>query len=85
LTVLLGIFALGSAIYIGFIMALDKILIHAMGYVLSLWGIRSILIGDVKIFPSYFECAVLSMYLILFVGVIFRIIKGKKQPLGQND
>jgi hypothetical protein len=76
MTILLGIIALVSAIYIGFIIALDKILMHAMGYVLGLWGIRSILIGGVKIFPSYFEYAVLLMYLILFTGVIFRRIKG---------
>jgi len=77
MTILLGIIAFVSAIYIGFIIALDKILMHVMGYVLGLWGIRSILIGDVKIFPSYFEYAILLMYLILFIGVIFRRIKGK--------
>jgi hypothetical protein len=48
-----------------------------IGYVIGSGGIRNMLIGDLKIFPSYFDYSLLGMYLLLFAGKIFRIIEGK--------
>jgi hypothetical protein len=76
MTIILGIFAFAGVFYIGFRAPFKNLPIHIIGYVLSLWGIRSILLGDTKIFLSYFDYTVLFMYCLLFAGVIFRLIKG---------
>jgi hypothetical protein len=76
MTIILGIIAFFSAYYIGFKTPFNAIAIQVIGYIIGLWGIRSILLGDLRIFPSYFEYAVLSTFLILFSGIIFRKIKG---------
>jgi hypothetical protein len=76
MTVILGAIALLSALYIGFRAPFKDVSIQVIGYVIGLWGIRNILIGDLKIFPCYFDYAVLSMYVLLFAGIVFRKIKG---------
>ena len=76
MTVVLGTIALLSALYIGFKTPFKDVPIQVIGYVIGVWGIRNILIGDLKIFPSYFDCALLGMYVLLFAGMIFRRIRG---------
>lgn len=77
MTVVLGAVALLSALYIGFKTPFKDVPIQVIGYVVGVWGIRNMLIGDLKIFPSYFDYALLGMYLLLFAGIIFRKIKGE--------
>jgi hypothetical protein len=76
MTVVLGTIALFSALAIGFKTRFKDLPIQLIGYVIGVWGIRSILLGDLKIFPSYFDYIILGMYVLLFAGIIFRIIKG---------
>ena len=76
MTIVLGGIALISSIYVGFKTPFKEIPIHVTGLIIGLWGIRNILLGDVKIFPSYFDYVLLGIYLILFAGIIFRKIKG---------
>jgi hypothetical protein len=76
MTAVLGIIALLSAFYIGFKTPFKDVPIQVIGYVIGVWGIRSILMGDLKIFPSYFDYALLWMYVLLFAGIVFRKIKG---------
>jgi len=77
MTVVLGAIALLSALYIGFKTPFKDVPIQVIGYVIGVWGIRNMLVGGLKIFPSYFDYALLGMYVLLFAGIIFRIIKGK--------
>jgi len=80
MTVILGIFALVSAIYVGFITPFKEIPLHVTGLIIALWGIRNILMGDFKVFPTYFDYTLLGIYLVLFGGIAFRTIKGGKPP-----
>lgn len=77
MTVVLGTIALLSALYIGFKTPFKDVPIQVIGYVIGVWGIHNMLLGSLKIFPSYFDYALLGMYVLLFAGIIFRIIKGK--------
>jgi hypothetical protein len=77
MTIVLGAIALLSASYIGFKTPLKDVPIQVIVYIIGVWGIRNILMGDLKIFPSYFDYSLLGMYVLLFGGIIFRIIKGK--------
>lgn len=78
LSVVLGLMALWSAIYIGWIARFDAIPLQIAGYVVALWGIRNNLLGDIKSFPSPIDYTMLSMYLIIFLGMICRKIANKK-------
>jgi hypothetical protein len=78
MTIILGIFSFAGVYYIGFRTPFKDLPIHIIGYVLSLWGIRSILFQDTKIHLSYFDYTVLFMYCLLFAGIIFRVIKGTR-------
>ncbi|MBS3907222.1 MAG: hypothetical protein KGZ49_09325 [Syntrophaceae bacterium] len=77
MTVVLGTIALLSALTIGFKTRFKDLPVQLIGYVIGVWGIRSILLGDLKIFPSYFDYTILGMYVLLFAGIIFRRIKGE--------
>ena len=77
MTIVLGAIALLSALTIGFKTRFKDMPIQLIGYVIGVWGIRSILLGDLKIFPSYFDYTILGMYVLLFAGIIFRRIKGE--------
>ena len=77
MTVVLGIIALMSALYIGFKTPFKDIPVPVIGFIIGLWGIRNILMGDLKIFPSYFDYVLLGMYVLLFAGIIFRKIRGE--------
>jgi hypothetical protein len=77
MTVVLGAIALLSTLYIGFKTPFKDVPIQVIGYVIGVWGIRNILMGDLKIFPSFFDYILLWMYVLLFAGIVFRKIKGK--------
>jgi len=83
LTIILGIMALGSAVYIGWVARFDAIPLQIAGYVVALWGIRNNLLVEVKSFPSYIDYGMLFMYLVIFSGIIFRKIAGKAKQSGQ--
>jgi hypothetical protein len=76
MTVVLGAFALVIAFYIGFKQPFKNIAISMPGFVIAIWGIRSILLSDTKIFLAYFDYVALSLYLIIFVGITCRLISG---------
>jgi hypothetical protein len=76
MTVILGAIVLLSASYIGFKAPFKDVPIQVIGYVIGVWGVRNILLSDFNVFPSYFDYALLSMYVLLFAGIIFRKIKG---------
>lgn len=84
MAIVLGIIALISALYIGFKTPFKDIPVPIIGFIIGLWGIRSILLGDLKIFPSYFDYTILLMYLLAFAGVIFRLIKGGWKEKGKD-
>jgi hypothetical protein len=84
LTLILGLIAFLSALYIGFITPFETIPVHIMGFIIGLWGIRDILLGGTRISPSYFEYVILVMIVILFSGIIFRAIWGKREK-GKNS
>ena len=78
MTVVLGVFALVIAFYIGFIMPLRDKAIALPGFVFAVWGIRSILLADTKMFLAHFDYVVLFLYLLIVVGITFRLIYGEK-------
>jgi hypothetical protein len=78
MTVILGSVAFICAIYIGFKTPFKDMDIHVIGLIIGLWGIRNILFGNLNIFfPTYFDYALLIIYVVVFAGIIFRKIKGK--------
>ncbi|MGA2515520.1 MAG: hypothetical protein ABSG44_03100 [Thermodesulfobacteriota bacterium] len=79
MTVVLGAFALAIAFYIGFKQPLKSIAISMPGFVIAVWGIRSILLSDTKTFLAYFDYVALFLYLIIFVGITCRLISGGKR------
>jgi hypothetical protein len=79
MTVVLGLFALAVACYIGFVQPLKDKAISMPGFVIAVWGIRSILLSDTKIFLAYFDYVALFLYLILFVGITYRLILGEEK------
>jgi len=82
MTVVLGAIALLSALYTGFKTPFKDVPIQVIGYVIGVWGIRNMLIGDLKIFPSYLDYALSGMYVLLFAGIIFRKIRGEASERG---
>jgi hypothetical protein len=76
MTGVLGVFALVVAFYIGFKQPLKNIAISMPGFVIAVWGIRSILLSDTKIILACFDYVALSLYLIIFVGITYRLISG---------
>lgn len=79
MTVVLGVFALAVAWYIGFKQPLNNIAISMPGFVIAVWGIRSILLSDTKVFLAYFDYVALILYLLLVVGITYRLILGEKK------
>jgi hypothetical protein len=78
MTVVLGAIVFAYACYIGFVLPLTNVPVSILGFVAALWGIRSFLLSDTKIFLSYFDYIGLFMYLLLFGGIAFRAIwKGR--------
>jgi len=78
MSVVLGVMVFGAACYIGFALPLRNIPVSILGFVAAVWGIRSILLSDTKIFLSYFDYIGLFMYFLLFGGITFRTIwKGR--------
>jgi hypothetical protein len=78
MTVVLGLFALGVAYYIGFKLPLKDLAIPVPGFVVSVWGIRSILLSDTKVFLAHFDYIALFLYLLLLVGITYRLISGDR-------
>ena len=85
MTVILGIIVLGSAFYIGFFQSLKGVPISTIGFVVAVWGIRAILLSETKMFLSPFDYVGLFMYLLLFSGIIFRVIKGNASKTSKKD
>lgn len=79
MTLTLIIIAFLSALYLGFKAPFEQIAIQVIGYVVALWGIRTLLFGEVRIFPSYLDYCLLSMYVLLFLGIMFRIVGGTRK------
>ena len=78
MTVVLGVFALVIAFYIGFEQRLKDIAISIPGFVIAVWGIRSILLSDTKIFLARFDYVALFLYLLIFVGIAYRLMSGEE-------
>jgi len=76
MTIVLGVIVFAAACYIGFALPLRNIPVSILGFVVGVWGIRSILLSDTKIFLSYFDYVGLFMYLLLF-GVLYLEQSGK--------
>lgn len=79
MTVVLGFFAIVVAWYIGFEQSLKDKAISMPGFVIAVWGIRNMLLSDTKIFLAYFDYVALALYLLIFVGIIYRLISGEKE------
>lgn len=77
MTVVLGATALFGAFLIGFKTPFQYLANHTFAYIVALWAIRSIVLGDIKVFASYLEYVVLFLYLVMLMGIIFRTIKGR--------
>jgi hypothetical protein len=85
LTIVLGMIAVGSAVYIGWLARFDAIPFQIAGYVVALWGIRNNLLGEIRSLPLYIDYAMLLMYVIIFAGIICRKIVGKGERSGQTQ
>lgn len=73
---ILIIFAIATSLYIGFKSPSKDLPVQIIGFIVSLWGIRTIIIGDTRIFMSFLDYTLSFTYLVLFAGVIFRLIRG---------
>jgi hypothetical protein len=76
MTIMFGIIALTSALYVGFKSPFKEIPLQIIGFIIGLWGIRNIMLGDLKFTLSYFDYSILLLYLLAIAGIIFRLIKG---------
>lgn len=78
MSIVLGLIVFVFACYIGFVLPLKDITISIVGFIVTVWAIRSILLSDTKIFPSYIDYIWFFMIVLLFGGIIFRVLwKGK--------
>lgn len=80
LTILMGLFALFAAQYIGFKSSTDKFFINIVSFIIGVWGIRSIILGNTHLFLIYLDYYILGLYLFASVGFILRLLWG-----GRND
>lgn len=78
MTIIFGLCALITAFYIGLKSPYDKIPLHIMGFIISLWGLREILIVD-KAPTVYMDYAVLLIVGILIAGLCARMIWGRRK------
>jgi len=61
----------------------SKVLANSLGYMAALWGIRQIIVGSVKVFPTIVDMATLFLYLAVAAIIFYRwfAIKPFENPL----
>lgn len=54
------------------------VLTNSLGYLAALWGIRQVILGSAKLFPTVIDFVTLLLYLIVACIVIFKWLVGEK-------
>jgi hypothetical protein len=66
--------ALGVLIYLGFSRNPNELLGGAVGYFVSLWSVRSIIVGKMEVFPTIVDYATLLLFSLLVIVIIGRFM-----------
>lgn len=56
----------------------SKVLTNSLGYLAALWGVRAIIIGSVKLFPTVIDFTTLGLYVAVFAIVIYKWLFGPR-------
>lgn len=68
--------------FLGYILRREetsKALSNSLGYIAALWGIRQIISGSVKLFPTIVDFVTLGLYVIVVAIVAYKWIFGSKE------
>jgi len=79
MAIIMGILVLIAAIYIGFMAPLAKAFISIVGYIIGIWGIRSIILGNTHLFLIYIDYYILGLFIIASVGIILRLLWNERE------
>jgi hypothetical protein len=56
----------------------SKVLTNSLGYLAALWGVRAIIIGSVKLFPTVIDFMTLGLYVAVFSIIIYKWLFGPR-------
>jgi hypothetical protein len=59
-------------IYIATLEETAKVMANCLGYIAALWGIRSIIIGSAKLFPTMIDFLTLALYLLVVIIIFYK-------------
>lgn len=63
----------------------NKILTNSLGYMAALWGIRQIIVGYAKLFPTIVDLTTLALY-VLVVGIVaYTLLFTRREPVEMPD
>lgn len=58
----------------------NKILTNSLGYMAALWGIRQIIVGYAKLFPTIVDLTTLALYVIVVGIVAYTLLFTRREP-----
>jgi hypothetical protein len=70
--VILYIIAVAFLFYIATREETSKVLTNSLGYIAALWGIRGIIVGSSKLFPTIIDFVTLILYVTVFIIVAYK-------------
>lgn len=83
MAVILYIIAICFLVYIARLQETKDVLTSSLGYIAALWGIRGIIIGPSKLFPTIIDFITLILYVAVFIIVVYRLLfNSKPTPSG---
>lgn len=62
----------------------SAVMTNSLGYIAALWGIRQIIAGNVKLFPTLVDFITLLLYLIVITIAVRKWLFGPKTPSGRR-
>lgn len=75
-------------VFLGYILRREetsKALSNSLGYIAALWGIRQIITGSVKLFPTIVDFVTLGLYVIVVAIVAYKWLFGSKEDSAEQD
>jgi len=63
----------------------SEILTNSLGYIAALWGIRQIIVGYAKLFPTMVDLTTLALYVVVVGIVAYRLLFTPPEPVKTLD
>lgn len=63
----------------------SEILTNSLGYIAALWGIRQIIVGYAKLFPTMVDLTTLALYVVVVGIVAYRLLFTPPEPVETPD